>query len=167
MRKKRLLLPACVAAGLLVVALGVYSLLSWFGSPLLPGSLERRCAREVSAHREDLAAFAQICLEEGQVPDCRPLPGLLKGASVWGQDSRAFVEFTCGGWGLGSSTSYYGVYYSPSGPQPFQGAEVELLPKTAAMPGRARGTTGALPDPWAGTSTISRPIFELAPPAKV
>lgn len=42
MKKKPFVIPACVAGGLLVVALGVYSLLNWFGSPLLPGSLEHR-----------------------------------------------------------------------------------------------------------------------------
>lgn len=129
MKKKPFVIPACVAGGLLVLCLGAYGLLSWFGSPLLPGSLERRYAREVSAHGEELAAFAQTCLETGRVGKDLPLPGLVKEASVWGQDSQAFVEFTCGGWGLGSSTSYYGVYYSPSGPQPFQGAGVELIPQ--------------------------------------
>lgn len=150
MKKKPFVIPACVAAGLLVVALGVYSLLNWFGSPLLPGSLERRCAREVSAHGEELAAFAQICLEEGQVPETLPLPGLLKGASVWGQDSQAFVEFTCGGWGLGSSTSYYGVYYSPSGPQPFQGAEVELIPQEDGYAWQGEGDNRGFTRPLGG-----------------
>lgn len=125
MKKKRILLPVCVLGGLLVLCLGACGLLSWFGSPLLPGSLERRCAREVSAHGEELAAFAQTCLETGWVGKDLPLPGLVRQADLRGD----FVEFTCGGWGLGSSTSYYGVYYSPSGPQPFQGAGVELTPQ--------------------------------------
>ena len=125
MKKKRILFPVCVLGGLLVLCLGAYGLLSWFGSPLLPGSLERRCAREVSAHGEELAAFAQTCLETGQVPEETPLPGLVRQADL----RDGFVEFTWGGWGLGSSTSYYGVYYSPSGPQPFQGAGVELTPQ--------------------------------------
>ena len=129
MKKKPFVIPACVAGGLLALCLGAYGLLSWFGSPLLPGSLERRYAREVSAHGEELAAFAQTCLETGQVPEETPLPGLVKEADVWGQGTQAFVEFTWGGWGLGSSTSYYGVYYSPSGPRPFQGAGVELPPQ--------------------------------------
>ena len=59
MKKKPFVIPACVAGGLLVLCLGAYGLLSWFGSPLIPGSLERRCAREVSAHGEELAAFAR------------------------------------------------------------------------------------------------------------
>ena len=125
MKKKRILLPVCVLGGLLVLCLGAYGLLSWFGSPLIPGSLERRCAREVSAHGEELSAFAQTCLETGQVPETLPLPGLVRQADLRGD----YVEFTWGGWGLGSSTSYYGVYYSPSGPQPFQGAGVELAPQ--------------------------------------
>lgn len=129
MKKKPFVIPACVAGGLLVLCLGAYGLLSWFGSPLLPGSLERRCAREVSAHGEELTAFAQTCLETGRVGKDLPLPGLVRQADLRGQPPEAFVEFTWGGWGLGSSTSYYGVYYSPSGPQPFQGAGVELTPQ--------------------------------------
>ena len=125
MKKKPFVIPACVAGGLLVLCLGAYGLLSWFGSPLIPGSLERRCAREVSAHGEELAAFAQTCLETDQVPETLPLPGLVRQADLRGD----YVEFTWGGWGLGSSTGYYGVYYSPSGPQPFQGAGVELIPQ--------------------------------------
>ena len=125
MKKKRILLPVCVLGGLLVLCLGAYGLLSWFGSPLLPGSLERRCAREVETHGEELSAFAQTCLETGEAPKELPLPGLVRQADLRGD----YVEFTWGGWGLGSSTSYYGVYYSPSGPQPFQGAEVELIPQ--------------------------------------
>lgn len=125
MKKKPFVIPACVEGGLLVLCLGACGLLSWFGSPLLPGSLERRCAREVSAHGEELTAFAQTCLETGRVGKDLPLPGLVRQADLRGD----FVEFTCGGWGLGSSTSYYGVYYSPSGPQPFQGAGVELTPQ--------------------------------------
>ena len=125
MKKKRILLPVCVLGGLLVLCLGAYGLLSWFGSPLLPRSLERRCAREVETHGEELAAFAQTCLETGEAPKELPLPGLVRQADLRGD----YVEFTWGGWGLGSSTSYYGVYYSPSGPQPFQGAGVELAPQ--------------------------------------
>lgn len=49
----------------MALCLGAYGLLSWFGSPLVPGSLERRYAREVSAHGAELAAFAQSCLETG------------------------------------------------------------------------------------------------------
>ena len=150
MKKKRILLPVCVLGGLLVLCLGAYGLLSWFGSPLLPGSLERRCAREVSAHGEELAAFAQTCLETDQVPETLPLPGLVKEAGVWGQGTQAFVEFTWGGWGLGSSTSYYGVYYSPSGPQPFQGAGVELTPQEDGWAWQGEGDNQGFTRPLGG-----------------
>lgn len=150
MKKKRILLPVCVLGGLLVLCLGAYGLLSWFGSPLLPGSLERRYAREVSAHGEELAAFAQTCLETDQVPETLPLPGLVKEAGVWGQGTQAFVEFTCGGWGLGSSTSYYGVYYSPSGPQPFQGAGVELIPQEDGWAWQGEGDNQGFTRPLGG-----------------
>ena len=84
------------------------------------------------------------------MPDCRPLPGLLKGASVWGQDSRAFVEFTCESWGLGSSTGYYGFYYSPSGPQPFQGAGVELAPQNGGYAWQGEGDNQGFTRPLGG-----------------
>lgn len=150
MKKKRILLPVCVLGGLLVLCLGAYGLLSWFGSPLLPGSLERRCAREVETHGEELSAFAQTCLETDQVPETLPLPGLVKEADVWGQGTQAFVEFTCGGWGLGSSTSYYGVYYSPSGPQPFQGAGVELTPQEDGWAWQGEGDNQGFTRPLGG-----------------
>ena len=40
-----------------------------------------------------------------------------------------FVEFSCDGWGLVPSSSYYGFYYSPQGPRAFQGVEGELTPQ--------------------------------------
>lgn len=150
MRKKRLLLPACVAGGLLVLCLGAYGLLSWFGSPLLPGSLERRCAREVSAHGEELAAFAQICLEEGQVPDCRPLPGLLKGASVWGKTAGPLWSSPAAAGGWAPPPVITGCTIPPPGPSPSRGQRWSWLPKTAAMPGRARGKNRGFTRPLGG-----------------
>ena len=140
MKKKRVRLLACVAGGLLVLCLGVYGLLRWFGSPLLPGSLERRYAREIAVHGEELTAFAQACLENGRSPKETPLPGLVRDAAVWecGPDG-AFVEFTCGGWGLGSSTSYYGFYYSPAGPRAFQGTKAELVPQNGGFAWQGEG----------------------------
>ena len=38
MKKKPFVIPACVAGGLVALCLGAYGLLSWFGSPLVPGS---------------------------------------------------------------------------------------------------------------------------------
>ena len=38
------------------------------------------------------------------------------------------MDFFCDGWGLVPSSSYYGFYYSPQGPQSFWGGEEELLP---------------------------------------
>ena len=146
MKKKRILFPVCVLGGLLVLCLGAYGLLSWFGSPLLPGSLERRYAREVSAHGEELSAFAQTCLETGEAPKDLPLPGLVRQADLRGD----FVEFTCDGWGLGSSTSYYGVYYSPSGPQPFQGAEAELTPQEDGWAWQGEGDNQGFTRPLGG-----------------
>ncbi len=146
MKKKPFVISACMAGGLLVLCLGAYGLLSWFGSPLIPGSLERRCAREVSDHGEELAAFAQTCLETGEAPKELPLPGLVRQADLW----DGFVEFTCGGWGLGSSTSYYGVYYSPSGPQPFQGAGVELTPQEDGWAWQGEGDNQGFTRPLGG-----------------
>ena len=149
MKMKPFVIPACVAGGLLVLCLGAYGLLSWFGSPLLPGSLERRCAREVCAHGEELAAFAQTCLETVRVGKDLPLPGLVRQADLRGD----FVEFTWGGWGLGSSTSYYGVYYSPSGPQPFQGAGVELIPQEDGWAWQGEG------DNWGVTRQLTGDFY--------
>lgn len=146
MKKKRILLPVCVLGGLLVFCLGAYGLLSWFGSPLLPGSLERRCAREVETHGEELAAFAQTCLETGEAPKELPLPGLVRQADLRGD----YVEFTWGGWGLGSSTGYWGVYYSPSGPQPFQGAGVELIPQEDGWAWQGEGDNQGFTRPLGG-----------------
>ncbi len=153
MKKKPFVIPACVAGGLLVVALGVYSLLSWFGSPLVPGSLERRYAREVSARGAELAAFAQSCLETGQVPETLPLPGLVEQVDLWGAPPESFVEFTCDSWGIGSSTSYYGFYYSPAGPEPFQGAEVELTPQNGGYAWQGEG------DNWGVTRQLTGDFY--------
>lgn len=134
MKRKRFIISASVAGGLLVLCLGVYGALNWFGSPLIPGSLERRYAREVAAHGEELAAFAQACLENGAAPEKTPLPGLVESAALWGWEANApqdaFVEFSCGGWGLVPSSSYYGFYYSPGGPRAFQGVDVTLTPQS-------------------------------------
>lgn len=60
------------------------------------------------------------------------------------------MEFTCESWGLGSSTSYYGVYYSPSGPQPFQGAEVELAPQNGGYAWQGEGDNRGFTRPLGG-----------------
>lgn len=79
MKKKRcFVIPACVLAGVALLCLGVWGLMEYFGSPLIPGSLERRYAREVAAHRQELLDFSQQCLETGAVPEgalCRALCG--------------------------------------------------------------------------------------------
>ena len=123
MKRNRFVIPACVVGGLAALCLLVWGGLFWFGSPLIPGSLERRYAREVAAHGEELSAFAQSCLEAGQVPEDLPLPGLVQEVSLWPVGEGAFVEFACHGWGLAPASSYYGFYYSPQGPQAYQSAK--------------------------------------------
>ncbi|MGI6255677.1 MAG: hypothetical protein ACOYJZ_08595 [Acutalibacter sp.] len=137
--KKRFLIPTCVVGGMLVVCLGLYGLMQYFGSPLIPSSLERRYTREVSAHEEELTAFAKTCLDTHQVPADLPLLGLVKGADLWGVPGEEFVEFSCDGWGLVPSSSYYGFYYSPQGPRAFQGVEVELTPQDGGYAWQAEG----------------------------
>lgn len=131
--KKRWIIPVCVLGGLAVVCFGVYGWMLYFGSPLIPGSLERRYTREVHAHREELQAFAEQCLETGAVPQDQHLPAFVQDAQVVGQSylgpEEQFVEFSCDGWGLVPSSSYYGFYYSPEGPRSFQGVEEELVPQ--------------------------------------
>ena len=139
MKRKRLWIPAGILVGLLVVCLGVCGGMQYFGSPLLPGSLERRYAREVSAHEEELTAFAQTCLDTHQVPADLPLPGLVKRADLWSSSGEAYVEFSCDGWGLVPSSSYYGFYYSPSGPRAFQGTDVPLTAQDRGYAWQAEG----------------------------
>lgn len=141
MKKKRLF--ALGGGVLLLACLCAYVCMWWFGSPLLPGSLERRYAREISAHREELLETAQACLEGGLPPGELPLPGLVSQVDVRGfslaDPDAAFVEFSCGGWGLGPSSAYYGFYYSPQGPKAFQGAEVSLVPQDGGFAWQGEG----------------------------
>lgn len=139
MKKRRFLIPTCVVGGLAVLCLGVFGLMQYFGSPLIPGSLERRYTREVSSHREELTAFANACLDSGQVPSDLPLPGLVKRADLWKDTGETYVEFSCDGWGLVPSSSYYGFYYSPQGPRVFQGAAVKLTPQDGGYAWQAEG----------------------------
>ena len=139
-KKHRFMIPTCILAGVALLCLGVWGLMEYFGSPLIPGSLERRYVREVAAHREELQAFSQQCLETGAVPEGASLPGFVRDAQVSGQDPESlFVEFDCDGWGLVPSSSYYGIYYSPSGPRAFQGADVELTPGEGGYVWQAEG----------------------------
>ena len=152
MKKKPFVIPACVAGGLLVVALGVYSLLNWFGSPfsrqpgapLCPGGLRPR------------GRAGRFC---AVLPGDRPgagnsaLPGLVEQVDLWGAPPESFVEFTCDGWGFGSSTSYYGFYYSPAGPEPFQGAEVELTPQNGGYAWQGEG------DNWGVTRALGQGFY--------
>jgi hypothetical protein len=143
MKKKRIMIPVCVLAGVLVVCLGGYGLMQYFGSPLIPGSLERRYAREVDAHLEELLSFSQECLKGGTLPEDRSLPSFIREAQVVGQNGLdqkdLFVEFTCDGWGLTPSSSYYGFYYSPNGPRAFQGVETELIAQDGGFAWQAEG----------------------------
>lgn len=95
------MIPACVLAGVALLCLEVWGLMEYFGSPLIPGSLERRYAREVAAHRQELLDFFQQCLETGAVPEGASLPGFVRDVQVSGQKAESlFVEFGCDGWGL-------------------------------------------------------------------
>ena len=53
--------------------------------------------------------------------------------NVWPCQSRSgerIVQFSMGGWGLGSGTGYVGVYTTTDGePADFEGADVKLSPK--------------------------------------
>ena len=121
-KKRRFVIPVCVLAGVALLCLGVWGLMEYFGSPLIPGSLERRYAREVAAHRQELLDFSQQCLETGAVSEGGSLPGFVRDVQVSGREAESlFVEFDCDGWGLVPSSSYYGFYYSPEGPRVFQG----------------------------------------------
>ncbi len=141
--KKRWIIPVCVLGGLAVVCFGVYGWMLYFGSPLIPGSLEQRYTREVHAHREELQTFAEQCLETGAVPQDQHLPAFVQDVQVVGQSyldpEEQFVEFSCDGWGLVPSSSYYGFYYSPKGPRAFQGVEEELVPQDGGYAWQGNG----------------------------
>ena len=108
-KKRRFVIPACILAGVALLCLGVWGLMEYFGSPLIPGSLERRYAREVSAHRQGLLDFSQQCLDTGAVPEGGSLPGFVRDVQVSGREAESlFVEFDCDGWGLVPSSSNYG-----------------------------------------------------------
>lgn len=87
------------------------------------------------------------------MPETLPLPGLVEQVDLWGAPPESFVEFTCDGWGLGSSTSYYGFYYSPAGPEPFQGAEVELTPQNGGYAWQGEG------DNWGVTRQLTGDFY--------
>lgn len=123
MKKKPFVIPACVAGGLLVFCLGAYGLLSWFGSPLIPGSLERRCAREVSAHGEELAAFAQTCLETDQVPETLPLPGLVEQVDLWALRRNPLWSSPVMAGGLAPPPAITGCTTLPAALSPSRGRE--------------------------------------------
>lgn len=125
-QRKRWVLPVCILTVLAVVCFGVYGLMLWFGSPLIPGSLERRITSQVMEHQKELSQLVQTCQESKQIPEELPLGGLVRKMDFW--NGTQAVEFFCNGWGLAPSSSYYGFYYSPAGPLGYGGAEVELTP---------------------------------------
>ena len=126
-------LPLVLLAGLLLLCLGLYGFLYYFGSPLLPGSLERRYAGQVEAHQEELFQVAQAALQTGKAPEELPLPGTVKQVELWNYSVTApeagAGAFYCQGWGLTPSASYYGFYYAPKGPVAFPGVDVPLRPQ--------------------------------------
>ena len=142
-KRRRLAKAAAVLGAALCLLLGGWLLLERTGSPLLPGSLERRYTRLVEAHREELTQTAQRALETGKPPEDLPLTGTVRDVELWDHQAAhpdgGAVAFSCGGWGLVPSSSYYGFYYSPSGPVGFQGTDVELSPQDGGYAWQGEG----------------------------
>lgn len=90
---------------------------------ILQNSIKPSIKRTVNSHTDTLAALADDIAENGSVGDCS-----FKGAeqiSYWPE--TGMVEFVYYSFGLGSSMSYYGFYYSPQDmPLGFQGTWAEF-----------------------------------------
>lgn len=86
-------------------------------------------------HRQQ-AAFARTA-EAALAGESWQVPGGVQAVSVWpcvDRPGAELVEFTLGGWGLGSQTDYWAVYTTTDGlPAGFQGTEMAL---TETAPGQ-------------------------------
>lgn len=81
---------------------------------------EQAAAKLVQTNRAELEALVESTIRTGTVQDAAPL----KGYQIHYWEDQNMVEFTKGS-GFGSSTAYYGLYYSPSDiPLGYQGTSV-------------------------------------------
>lgn len=91
----------------------------------LRGGREVRIARLVRANEADLTDIAQACLAGEETP------ASWRGVRVDGvfEGESPIVQFYHSGWGLGSSTTYWGFYYSAENkPAAFQNVDQPLVP---------------------------------------
>ena len=101
MKKRRLLWAVPPLALILVMACFV----------LVPDR-ESRTVKQFEAHREILEELAVLALEQGGAENIVP-PAPWQSVALYNSGVTT-VEFSMGGSGLGSSTSYWGVNYVPS-----------------------------------------------------
>lgn len=118
MSKRRRWILGGLAAALVV-------LLAW-GAWWLHGGPRLWTQRQLEAHRTAFAETAEAALA-GE--PWKNVPGV-RNVNVWPKEGTEDVEladFTTGGWGLGASTRYWGIYYATDGgPAGFQGTDMEL-----------------------------------------
>ena len=118
MSKRRRWILGRLAAALVV-------LLAW-GAWWLHGGPRLWTQRQLAAHRTAFAETAEAALA-GE--PWKNVPGV-RNVNVWPKEGTEDVEladFTTGGWGLGASTRYWGIYYATDGgPARFQGTDMEL-----------------------------------------
>ena len=118
MSKRRRWILGRLAAALVV-------LLAW-GAWWLHGGARLWTQRQLAAHRTAFAETAEAALA-GE--PWKNVPGV-RNVNVWPKEGTEDVEladFTTGGWGLGASTRYWGIYYATDGgPAGFQGTDMEL-----------------------------------------
>ena len=118
MSKRRRWILGRLAAALVV-------LLAW-GAWWLHGGPRLWTQRQLAAHRTAFAETAEAALA-GE--PWKNVPGV-RNVNVWPKEGTEDVEladFTTGGWGLGASTRYWGIYYATDGgPAGFQGTDMEL-----------------------------------------
>ncbi len=116
-KRKRLVLGGLGAVLALLLALGIW----W-----LRGGPRLWTQRQFESHQRAFAETAAAALAEEPWKD---VPGVWN-VNVWtkeGAEDVLVADFTTGGWGLGSSTRYWGVYYTTDGqPAGFQGTDMEL-----------------------------------------
>ena len=116
-KRKRWILGGLGAVLALAAAVG-----AWW----LQGGPRLWTQRQFAVHRAAFAETAEAALAGEPWKD---VPGV-RNMNVWpkeGTEDAALADFTTGAWGLGPSTSYWGIYCATDGqPAGFQGTDMAL-----------------------------------------
>ena len=134
----------------------VLALLLVLGAWWLQGGPRLWTQRQLAAHRAAFAAAAEAALAGEPWAN---VPGV-RNVNVWpkeGAEDVQLADFTTGAWGLGPSTSYWGIYHTADGaPAGFQGTDMALTEDAAGEyscqeeGGDNRYQTWCLGDGWYG-----------------